>query len=184
MIAITSLWLPIVLSAALVWIASALVWTVLPHRRKEFRGLPDEEAARNALRAAPGEYSIPYAADASAMKDPEHRRKMEEGPVAYVRVVPSGGPSMGRPMALSFLYYLVIGVVVAYLTSRTLDPGAHYLSVFRVAGAVAWTAHFFAAVPDSIWFGKPWTSTAKLFVESLVYGLLTAGSFGALWPGS
>ncbi len=184
MLAIPSLWLPIVLSAALVWIASALVWTVLPHRRKEYRRLPDEDAARSALRASPGEYAVPYAGDAAAMKDPEHLRKMEEGPVAYVRVVPSGRPDMARPMIVSFLYYLVIGVVVAYLTSRTLDPGTHYLAVFRVAGAVAWTAHFFAAVPESIWFGKPWTSTAKLFVESLVYGLLTGGIFGSFWPAS
>ena len=184
MLAITSLWLPIVLSAVLVWVASAIVWTAFPHRRKEFSRLPDEDAARSALRVPPGEYAVPHAADAAATKDPEYIRRMEEGPVAYVRVVPSGRASMARPMVLSFLYYLVIGVVVAYLTSRTLDPGTHYLAVFRVAGAVAWTAHFFAAVPDSIWFGKPWTSAAKLFVESLVYGLLTGGVFGSLWPES
>ena len=182
MIAITSLWLPIVLSAVLVWIASAVVWTVMPHRRREFAGLPDEAAARAALRAAPAEYVVPYAHDAAAMKDPDYVRKMEEGPVAFVRVLPPGRPGMAKPMLLSFLYYLIVGVLVAYLASRTLDPAAHYLAVFRVAGAVAWTAHFFAAVPDSIWFGKPWTSTAKLLVESLVYACLTAGAFGSLWP--
>ena len=32
---------------------------------------------------------------------------------------------------------MVIGVVVAYLTGRTLGPGKHYLQVFRVAGTVA-----------------------------------------------
>lgn len=184
MIAITSLWLPIVLAAVLVWIASALVWTIMPHRRHEFAGLPDEEAARRALRAAPGEYVIPYARDAGVMKDPGYLRKMEEGPVAFVRVLPPGRPDMVKPMALSLLYYLIVGVVVAYLSSRTLEPGAHYLSVFRVTGAVAWTAYFFGAVPDSIWFGKPWTSTAKLFVESLAYACLTAGAFGSLWPES
>jgi hypothetical protein len=89
---------------------------------------------------------------------------------------------MAKPMLLSFLYYVIIGVLVAYLAGRTLDAGAHYLAVFRVTGAVAWAAHFFAAVPDSIWFGKPWTSTAKLLVESLVYACLTAGAFGSLWP--
>lgn len=182
MIAITSLWLPIVVSAILVWIASALVWTVLPHRRKEFGNLPDEEAVRSVLRIAPGEYVVPYAHDADTMKDPAYLRKMEEGPVAFVRVLPPGRPGMAKPMLLSFLFYLVVGVVVAYLAGRTLESGASYLSVFRVAGAVAWTAHFFATVPDSIWFGKPWTSTAKLFVESLAYACLTAGVFGSLWP--
>ena len=85
-------------------------------------------------------------------------------------------------MLLSLLSYVVIGVVVAYLASRTLDPGAHYLAVFRVAGATAWTAHFFGALPDSIWFGKPWHSTGKLLFESLVYAGLTGGMFGWLWP--
>jgi ABC-type Co2+ transport system permease subunit len=89
---------------------------------------------------------------------------------------------MAKPMLLSLLYYLVVGVVVAYLVSRTLAPGTDYLTVFRVAGTVAWCAYFFAAVPDAIWFGKPWTSTAKLLVESIVYALLTGGVFGSLWP--
>jgi hypothetical protein len=165
-----------------VWFASALVWTVMPHRRKEFQGLPDEEAVRRALHAAPGEYVVPYAPDAATMKDPSYLQKMEHGPVAFVRVLPPGRPDMAKPMALSLLYYLLVGVAVAYLASRTLEPGAPYLSVFRITGAVAWIAYFFAAVPDAIWFGKPWTSTAKLFVESLLYACLTAGVFGSLWP--
>lgn len=182
MISIPSLWLPILLSAVAVWIASAIVWTVMPHRRSEFKKLPDEEAARKALKAPPGEYHLPFAKDGAAAKDPEFVRKAEEGPVGFVRILPAGQPAMGKAMVLSLLHYLVIGVVVAYLASRTLDPGAHYLAVFRVAGATAWLAHFFGAVPDSIWFGKPWHSTGKLLFESLVYAGLTGGMFGWLWP--
>jgi ABC-type Co2+ transport system permease subunit len=117
------------------------------------------------------------------MHDPAYRKRAEEGPVGFVRILPPGRPSMAVPMLVSVLHYLVIGVVVAYLTSRTLAPGADYLAVFRVAGVIAWCAYFFAAVPDAIWFGKPWTSVAKLFVESLVYATVTAGVFGSLWPG-
>ena len=182
MIPITSLLLPIVLSAIAVWLASALVWTLMPHRQKEFRPLPDEEAARRVLKAAPGEYVIPYAADTATMKDPQYLKRMEDGPVGFVRLMAPGAPAMAKPMALSFLYYLVVGVVVAYLTSRTVPPGTEYLTVFRVAGTVSWAAYFFGAVPDSIWFGKPWPSTAKSLVESLCYGCLTAGFFGWLWP--
>lgn len=181
MVSIMSLWLPILLSALFVWIASAIVWTVMPHRQKEFKQLPDEEAVRRALKAAPGEYFVPWGSS-SAMKDPEYLRKYAEGPCGIVRILSSGKPAMGKPMVLSLLYYLVVGVFVAYLTSRTVDPGAAYLTVNRVASVFAFAAYFFATVPDSIWFGKPWGSTGKLLIEALVYGGLTGGTFGWLWP--
>ncbi len=37
---------------------------------------------------------------------------------------------MGRNMVLSFVYYLLIGVAVAYVATRTLAPGTDYLAVF------------------------------------------------------
>ena len=41
MVTIPSLWLPILLSAVVVWILSAVVWMFMPHRKKEFKGLRD-----------------------------------------------------------------------------------------------------------------------------------------------
>lgn len=185
MVALTSLWLPILLSAVLVWIASAIAWTVLPHHKKDFRGLPDEDAVRSALRMqnlTPGQYMIPKAHGGAAMKDPEVARKFVEGPVGYLTVVAPGAPSMGKAMALSFVNYVVVGVVVAYLAGRTLPAGTDYLQVFRVVGTAAWLAHGFALLPDAIWFGRPWSTTGKSLIDALVYGLLTAGVFGWLWP--
>ncbi len=37
-------------------------------------------------------------------------------------------------------------------------------------------------VPDSIWKGVPWMVTFKNVVDGVVYGLVTAGVFGWLWP--
>jgi hypothetical protein len=34
----------------------------------------------------------------------------------------------------------------------------------------------------SIWFGQPWSATVKDVLDGLIYGLLTAGVFGWLWP--
>jgi len=72
--------------------------------------------------------------------------------------------------------------VAAYLTSRTLAPGTHYLQVFRVAGAVSFVAYGFGAIPNAIWMGKPWGSALKDLADALIYGLLSAGVFGWLWP--
>jgi len=33
-----------------------------------------------------------------------------------------------------------------------------------------------------IWMGKPWSSVIKDLADALIYGLLSAGVFGWLWP--
>lgn len=185
MVTLGALGLPILLSAVVVWIASAIVWMVLPHHKTDFKGLPNEEALRSALRPqnlAPGQYNFPHIPSRQAMKQPEIVRKFEEGPVGLLTLFPSGLPKMGKAMGLSFGYYVVIGFFVAYVAGRTLAAGADYLSVFRVAGTVAWLGYGWAAVPDAIWLGRPWSSVAKHLADALLYGLLTAGVFGWLWP--
>ena len=102
--------------------------------------------------------------------------------MGFLTVVPSGTPTMGSKIMLSFVFYLVISMVVAYLASRTLDPGADYRAVFRVTGTVAWLAYGTATVPDAIWFGRPWSGIVKGLLDALVFALLTAGFFGWLWP--
>ncbi len=184
MVTIGALWLPILLSGIAVWMVSAFIWMILPHHKSDFAKLPDEDAVLQALapqQLAPGQYSIPYAPSRSDLT-PETIRKFEEGPVGFFAVVPSGAPTMGGKIVLSFVFYLVISVIVAYLASRTLDPGADYLAVFRVTGTVAWLAYGTATVPDAIWFGRPWSVVVKGMLDATVFALLTAGFFGWGWP--
>jgi Gpi18-like mannosyltransferase len=89
---------------------------------------------------------------------------------------------MGKQLVLWFLFCLIVGFFVAYVTGRTLDFGAHYLAVFRVAGTVAFLSYSAAHAPNSIWMGVSWSTTLKHMFDGLVYGLLTAGMFGWLWP--
>ena len=185
MVTIISLWLPILISAVLVWIASAIVWTVLPYHKSDYKELPDEEAARKVLQPQnlkPGQYDIPHIASRADVKKPEVLQKFKDGPVGFLTIVPKRLPSMGKGMILSFIYYLVIGILVAYVASRTVNPDAEYLAVFRVTGVVAWLAYGFGIFQDSIWFGRPWSSSFKHLIDTLVYALLTAGVFGWLWP--
>jgi hypothetical protein len=71
-------------------------------------------------------------------------------------------------------------VLSAYVVTRTLAPDAEYLAIFRIAGTVAFIANGIAVIPESIWFGRPWTMTAKNLLDALIYGLLTGGVFGWL----
>jgi hypothetical protein len=183
MVTIGSLWLAILLSAVLVLIASAFVWMALPHHKNEYARLPDEERVRDVLSGtAPGLYSLPHAASADSMKDPEFLARLKEGPVAFLTVVPSGVPAMGGNIGKSFIYYLVVSFMVAYLAHAFLEPGMPYLQVFRFTAVTAWLAYGFGVVPYSIWFGHPWSSSAKYLLDALLFGLLTGGVFGWLWP--
>jgi len=183
-ISIASLWLPILLSAVFVFIASALAWTVLPHHKSDYKPMRDEDRVQAALQdqhLTPGQYMFPWAMG-SDLKQPEVIAKFQNGPVGMLTVWPNGIPNMGKAMGLSFVYYLVVSVLVAYVASRTIDGGADYLSVFRIVGVVAGLTYAGAYVPDAIWFGRPWPGTLKNILDALVYGLLTAGTFGWLWP--
>jgi len=183
MISILSLWLPIGLSAVAVFLASYLLWSLLPWHRSDFARLPNEEAVRAALRdVSPGAYSIPHTPDPKLLADPEHRKKWEEGPLGFIVLMPKGLPKMGKTLGSWFVWNVLIAVFAAYLATRTLASGTDYLQVFRVVGTVTFLAYGAATVTDSIWFGRPWKSSLKLLVDALVYGCLTAGFFGWLWP--
>lgn len=182
-VSLASLWLPIVLSAVAVFILSSLVWMVFPWHKKDYRGVPNEPRAREALRdATPGMYIIPYCADRKDMQKPEHQKKLEEGPVAWLIVMPKGQPGMSRMMVLWFLWSVFVSFTAAYLASETLPAGVEYLKVFQVVGVTAWLAYAWAHVSDGIWFGRPWGNVATHLFDGLLYALVTAGFFGWLWP--
>ena len=184
MVPTADLWVPILVSTVLVFVASNLVWTVLPFHKSDTRRLPDEAATVAALakqELKPGQYNFPYAGSMAEMKDPAYLKKLE-GPVGLLTIRPSGPIDMGKFLGSWAVYCLVIGTFVAYLAGRTLGPGTHYLSVFRVAGTAAFLGYSGAQVPAAIWWGKPWGNAFREIVDGLVYALLTAGAFGWLWP--
>ncbi len=182
-VSLLSLWLPIVVSAVLVFIASSVIWMVVQYHDSDWKKLPDEEAARTALKGTePGQYSVPNAASAADRKHAEWQEKYKEGPAAMLVVLPHGSLAMGKQLVQWIVYCLAISFLVAYVASVTLAAGADYLQVFRIAGTVAVLAYAGAVPMRSIWFGHTWSSTVNDALDGLIYGLLTAGVFGWLWP--
>lgn len=181
------LWMPIVLSAVIVFIVSSIMHMLLPFHKSDYRKMPDEEKVADALRAAgvtPGPtYIIPHC-DHSNMKSPETLEKFKRGPVGLITIRPSGEVKMGPFLMQWTAYCLLVSIFTAYLTGHSRAPGTHYLEVFRVAGCAAFMAYGVGLIPDSIWKGQTWTVTLKHVIDGLIYGLLTAGTFGWLWPKS
>jgi hypothetical protein len=185
MVSIPSLWLPILLSAVFVFFVSWIIHMFLPYHRSDFRGLPSEGEVLETLRRLnipPGEYMAPHGGGPEAMKNPEFIEKMKKGPLVIMTVSPGSAPNMGPYLAQWFLYCLLVGVFAAYITGRALAPGAHYLQAFRFAGATAFIGYALALWHDSIWYRRPWSTTLKSTFDGLIYGLLTGGTFGWLWP--
>ena len=185
MVELTALWMPIVVSAVVVFVASSVIHMALPYHKSDYKKLPNEEKVLEALRTAgvtPGTYHFPRCESHKDMKTPEHVAKLNQGPVGLMTVMPSGAPNMGKYLGTWFAYCLVISVFVAYVASRTLDAGTPYLAVFRIAGTVGFLSYGIAHAHASIWEGRAWSTTLKFFFDGLVYGSLTAGVFGWLWP--
>lgn len=184
MVPLAALWLPIVVAAVIVFIASSIMHMVLPYHRSDYSQLPDEDKVRATLRAANlkrGLYTMPFCTHKD-MKLPATQEKFKEGPVGFITIMPSGPPAMGKFLIQWFLFCLIIGFFVAYLTAHTVPLGANYLVVFRVAGTAAFLGYGLGHLSDGIWKGQMWSTTIKEMIDGLVYGLLTAGVFGWLWP--
>jgi hypothetical protein len=185
MIPLTALWLPILLSAVIVFFASFIMHMVLSYHKSDYRKLPDEDRLTDAMRAAGVKsgpaYFFPYC-KFEEMKSAPVIEKFKRGPVGLLTVLPSGPPAMGKNMVQWFLYCVIISIFAAYLSSRTLAPGSGFLPVFRIVGTAVLLGYGAAHAQESIWSGRSWVVTLKHLFDSLIYAVLTAATFGWLWP--
>lgn len=185
MTTLAELWMPIIAAAVIVFIASSIIHMAPLWHRGEMPAPPDQDRMQDALRPfalKPGEYMLPRAADMKAMKSPEFTDKLRRGPVLLMTVLPSGPISMGKSLVQWFVFCVATGVLAAYVTGIALAPGADYMTVFRVASTTSFIGYAAALWPQSIWYSRPWSTTIKLTLDGLIYGLLTGGAFGWLWP--
>ena len=185
MVPLSSLWLPVLVSAVIVFLASSVIHMVLPFHKKDMQKVPDEDAVQDAFRRigiGPGDYAVPSAGSSQGMKDPAFIERMAKGPVVFMTVIPGGHSFMGTSLALWFCYCIVVSVFGGYIGGRALAPGAQYLDVFRFVGTVAFACYAMSLPQASIWYKRNWGTTIRSMIDGLVYGLLTAGTFGWLWP--
>jgi hypothetical protein len=181
---LSALWLPILLSAVIVFVASSIMHMVLPYHCSDYQNLPDEDRVLASLRDASltrGLYIFPFTTRKD-MKSPALVEKDRRGPVGMLTIFPGGPPVMPKFLGQWFAYCLLIGFFVAYLAAHTIVPGTYYLRVFRVVGGAAFLAYGLGNISNSIWKGQTWSVTIKEAIDGLVYALLTAGTFGWLWP--
>jgi hypothetical protein len=185
MTGLSALWLPILVSAVLVFVASSIIHMASPWHKSDYPKLSNEQQVMDALRPLaipPGDYFIPRPSTREEMRSPAFAERVKQGPVVVFTVMPSQTMSMGRNLILWLLYCIVVSALAAYIAGRALPPGAPYRQVFRFAGATAFIAYSVALWQMSIWYRRAWTTTIKASVDGVIYAALTAAAFGWLWP--
>ncbi len=185
MVSLTSLWLPILLSAVAVFIVSSIVHMALPYHRSDFAKLPNEDQILSSL--APhnipvGDYMFPMPAGMSSMKDPAFVEKRKRGPAGIATIFPPDQMGMTKSLVLWFIYAVVVSLFAAYITSHALPLGARSAEIFRYVGTLGFLSHGMALTHDSIWFGRKWSTTIKNLFDGFLYGATMALVFIWLWP--
>jgi hypothetical protein len=184
MISIGALWLPILLSAVFVFVASSIIHMFLGYHWGDLRAPAQQDAILDAMRGLnvqPGDYAMPKPDSMKQFRTPEFKAKMQRGPMLLM-TVSKGDMTMGKSLGQWFVYLLVVGTFCAYIAGRELNAGAHYLSVFRLVGFSAFMAYSMALPQAAIWYRRNWRMTLVTMFDGLVFGMLTGGTFGWLWP--
>ncbi len=179
------LWLPILLSSVIVFIVSSIIHMASPWHKNDYPKMANEEKVMDALRPLnipPGDYMMPRPANMQDMRSQAYIEKRTKGPVVMLTVWPGGPPSMTKNLIGWFVYSVIVGIFAAYIAGRALPPGTAYLAVFRFTGATAFIGYTLALWQMSIWYNRSLSITIKSTVDGLIYALLTAGTFGWLWP--
>lgn len=185
MTTLAELWLPIVLSTVFVFIASSIIHMVMPWHKSDFAGVPDEAGLRRAvgpMNIPAGDYVVPHCTDMKEMGTPEYKAKLEEGPVLVMTVRKNGQVNMG-PMFIGWtVAILVVSVIVACVAGTAMGTGADTQKVWHITGLTALGIYGFGGWPESIWFGRKWSSAVKNTFDALIYAAVTALTFGWMWP--
>jgi hypothetical protein len=185
MVGLFALWLPILLAAVVVFIVSSIIHMVSPWHKSDYPQLESEDKLMDAVRPLnipPGDYMVPRPKDMKDMRSAGFTEKLIKGPKIVFTILPSGRPSMAPNLVGWFLYSVVVNIFAAYVAGRAVPVGTVYLQVFRFVGTVAFIGYSLALWQMSIWYSRSWLTTFKSTVDGLIYGLLTAGVFGWLWP--
>lgn len=193
---LTHLWLPILVSAAAVWIASSLAWMVVGHHKKDWKGIPQEKDFIETIKRMgipPGNYGFPEFRRCEGLSKEEKKslwEEMQKNPMGLLRV---WGPiNMGRNMLLSLLVYLVASILIAYIGWNSfhdvpLFPGSagprpEFSKVMQVLGTAGVLAYCIASLPNDIWFQRSRREVFMGLIDGVVFGLLTGAVFAWLWP--
>jgi hypothetical protein len=180
-----ALWLAILVSSVLVFLASSAIHMASPWHKGDYPRFARESDILDALRPLalpPGDYFMPRSSSMAEMKAPEFIEKLNRGPIVLMTVFPNGPMQMGGTLAKWFVYLVVVSALTGCVACTALPTGAPSGQVFRVVFATAFAGYALALWQLSIWYRRSWSITIKSTVDAVIYAAITAAVFVWLWP--
>ena len=180
---ILPLWLPILLSAAAVWLISLVFGMALPHHKQDWIGLSDEDGLMDFIRRngiKPGNYLFPDFRTREALKSAKVEKALNEGPVGHLSVWRTP-VTMGDKMVGAFIVHLVVATLIAYLTRIALPGAAPFAKVFQIAGTAGILAYSFSFIPNALWFGAYKRTIVASIIDGIICGLVIGAIFAWRW---
>lgn len=178
---LTSLLVPIILSAIALFFASFLSWMVFQLHRDDWKKLEKEDEflkTMQELNVPLGNYMFPGTNSPKEMNSEEYKQKWEAGPCGVMTVFPK--VNMGKKLGMTFVYFLVISFALAYLSTLAIAPGAEFMTVFRFLATAGFFIFLSSVVQHAIWFHN---RILGHVIESILYAIIVGLIFGFLWPG-
>jgi len=182
-ISLIDLWLPILVATVACFLASSVIWMVLPHHKPDIQALPDEDAFNAAvgpLGIKPGFYMFPNCHGKEDMKSDAFKARWKAGPWGTINVL-GAQPNFGKNLAVTFVEMLFISVVVAYLAAMHPDWTGQK-DLLRVTATCAFLGYVLGGFSGAAFLGTPTRFILTNVFDALVYTAVTAASFVFLWP--
>jgi hypothetical protein len=89
---------------------------------------------------------------------------------------------MGRNLGQSFLVYLLVSFLAAYVSQLALGDAPTRLAIVRVLWTIGILAYGVGTSFTSIWYSRPWKAYAADLLDAVLQGLAMAAVFAWLWP--
>lgn len=186
---ITALWLPILVSAAAVFVACAVGWMVIGHHNKDYSTFPKAEELVSNLKTwnvPHGSYMFPTACEGGTAEERRKaRERMFKDPTGLIVIMRPA--NMGLNMLATFGVNLLVSALVAYVGWHALphgaEAGASFGKIFQVLGTVGVLAYTASSIPTAIWYQTPRRAVLMNAIDGVVSGLITGAIFAAMWPG-
>lgn len=185
MTSLSALWLPILLSAVFVFIASSLLHMATPWHKHDYKTVPQEDQATAALRPLaipPGDYIMPRPREMEQLQSPAFVDRMRQGPVVVMSVLPNGITPMGPLLVKWFVYLLVVSFIAGGLAAHVIPVHPDRHVVLHTTGLAAFLGYSLALWQATIWFRRSLGTTVRSTIDGLIFALITGATFAWLWP--
>jgi hypothetical protein len=179
------LWLPIVLTAVFVFIASSLIHMVFKWHNSDYKKLNNEDEVGAVIRAgnnAPGQYVLPHCMDMKEMQGEAMMKKYIEGPIGFITLKKNGAPNMGPALMMWFVFTVFIAGSAALITLTSVGLQAHPHLAAHSVGTISLLAYCGGSIQQGIWMGRPWRSVMKDLLDGFIYATISAFTFMYFWP--